>query len=496
MGTEIQREAFTKADFDAFDERLRAGLVALEQVLARPGFGEGERTIGAELEMFVVDEAGRPLAVCDQVLRRLGDERVTHELGAFNVELNTDPVALAGTPFSRLGADMAATLARIRGAAGAEGGRLAIVSVLPTFRRSDFRPSTITQRPRYRALAAGLRRLRQANPRIDIDGDEPLTIELGDVAMEAANTSFQIHLRVAPRELAAFYNAAMMLTAPALALAGNSPTFLGHRLWHETRPALFKQAADDRPVDETVERVPRVGFGSGWVRAGAHELFAESVALHDPLLPVVGDEDPIAVTQAGGVPRLSELILHHGTVWGWNRAIYHGKDGGHLRIELRALAAGPTLDDMLANAAFLVGGILGLAPSVGDLLPSFPFAFAERNFYRAARDGLDSELAWPRQVAAAPEKLRASDLVTRLLPIATLGLEQTGVAREEIDRYLGIIAARATSGVTGAVWQRHTLAALEAKGLSREAALTEMTARYMAAAEVGAPVHTWPLPAG
>jgi len=132
---------------------------------------------------------------------------------------------------------------------------------------------------------------------------------------------------------------------------------------------------------------------------------------------------------------------------------------------------------------------------VGDLLPSFPFVFAERNFYRAARDGLDTELAWPRQ-AAAPEKLRASDLVKRLLPIATLGLEQAGVAREEIDRYLGIIAARATSGLTGAVWQRRTLAALEADGLSREAALTEMTARYIAAAEAGAPVHAWPVAAG
>src|ERR1043165_2281744 len=133
VGTEIQREGFTKADFAAFDERLRAGLVALEQVLARPGFGEGERTIGAELEMFLVDEAGRPLSVGDQVLRRLGDERVTHEMGAFHGELHTTPVALTGTPFSPARAGIAATLARIRGAAGAEGGRLAIVSVLPTF---------------------------------------------------------------------------------------------------------------------------------------------------------------------------------------------------------------------------------------------------------------------------------------------------------------------------------------------------------------------------
>jgi hypothetical protein len=147
---------------------------------------------------------------------------------------------------------------------------------------------------------------------------------------------------------------------------------------------------------------------------------------------------------------------------------------------------------MLANAAFLVGGILGLAPSVPDLLPSFPFALADRNFCAAAREGLDAELVWPRQAGTVPETVRAGELVKRLLPVATVGLEQAGVAREEIDKYLGIIAARAASGITGAVWQRRALAALEETGLSRDAALAEMTARYMAAAETGAPVHTWP----
>ena len=160
----------------------------------------------------------------------------------------------------------------------------------------------------------------------------------------------------------------------------------------------------------------------------------------------------------------------------------------------RALAAGPTLDDMLANAAFLVGAILGLAPSVADLLPSFPFELAERSFYRAARAGLAAELSWPRAAGAAPETLRAGELVKRLLPLAAVGLEQAGVARAEIDRYLGIISGRVASGITGAVWQRGTLAALESGGLSRDAALAEMTARYMTAVESGAPVHTWPVP--
>jgi hypothetical protein len=54
------------------------------------------------------------------------------------------------------------------------------------------------------------------------------------------------------------------------------------------------------------------------------------------------------------VPALEELRLHQGTVWRWNRAIYDPAEGGHLRIEMRALPAGPTVIDMLANAAFLL----------------------------------------------------------------------------------------------------------------------------------------------
>ena len=42
VGTEIERERFTDADFAAFRDRLRDGLVALEQVLARPGFEDIE----------------------------------------------------------------------------------------------------------------------------------------------------------------------------------------------------------------------------------------------------------------------------------------------------------------------------------------------------------------------------------------------------------------------------------------------------------------------
>ena len=499
MGTEIQQDHFTEADHARFKQRLQQGLAALKTVLARPGFGQGPRSLGTEVELFLVDAQARPLAVSQEVVHAAHNPLITPEMGSFDIELSTPPVALAGRPFEALGRAIRQTMGEIRRRAAARGARIVPISILPTFRRQDFHPRAITDLPRYRALAAGLSRLRQAPFHICIDGDEPLELMSNDPAMEGANTAFQVHLRLAPDEFARLFNAALLLTAPALAAAGNSPTFLGHRLWHETRVALFKQAGDDRPPgnEENWRRPARISFGNGWVRDGAAELFSESVALYEPLLPVCtpdeDNQDDVACAEAGGVPKLNELRLHHGTVWTWNRPVYDTADGGHLRVELRALPAGPTVDDMLANAAFLVGGILGVDPDVADLLPSLPFALAERNFYRAAQHGLAAQLVWPRGVGAAPESVSARALMLSLLPHAERGLLAGGVEGDEVSRLLGIIEARVSSGITGSVWQLRTLAALEGAGATRHEALREMLERYIAQVDSGQPVHAWPI---
>jgi hypothetical protein len=143
---------------------------------------------------------------------------------------------------------MANTVSAVRRAAEAYGGRVAMVGILPTLRAGDLHRGAITDSARYRALDKGLRRLRQEPIRVRIQGSDPEPVELvrDDVALEGANTSFQVHLRVDPDRFGAAWNAAAMATAPVLAAAGNSPTFLGRRLWEETRVALFEQAADDR----------------------------------------------------------------------------------------------------------------------------------------------------------------------------------------------------------------------------------------------------------
>jgi gamma-glutamyl:cysteine ligase YbdK (ATP-grasp superfamily) len=500
MGTEIDRELFDERDYLRFAERLGECLCALAQLLERPGFGVGPATIGAELELFLIDGAGRSLPRNEAVRSAAADPRVTVELNQFNLELNASPTALAGRPFSALGGELNLLLDHVATVARHHGGRPALIGILPTLTRADLGPGAMSDAPRYRALNAALRHLRPDPFQIRIAGDDPLELASEDVGLEGANSSFQIHLRVNPADFTRTYNAVQLATAPALAVSGNSPTFLGHRLWEETRIAVFKQSVDDRSGREPRRRQARTALGTGWLRGGALELFTESVRLHQPLLPalrqplppVMGGPGPPPGGARGQAPSLDELRLHQGTVWRWNRGIYDPAQGGHLRIEMRALPAGPTVIDMLANAAFLIGLSLQLAGQDQQWTYALPFERADHNFYRAAQHGLSAQLTWPAGQRDQVRTVAAARLIAELVPAARHGLVQAGVAAEEADGLLDVVSARAATGQTGAAWQRATLAAAEHRH-DRDRALAVMLARYLRYSGTGLPVHTWPV---
>ena len=493
MGLEIEREEFADEEYRRFGERLRTSIEVLAEVLARPGFGDGPATLGAELEFSLVDADLRPAPCNRAVLNDAANPHLTLECDRFDLECTTDPVALAGHPFSTLAADLERTLAAARDAAVRHGARPVTIGILPTLAERDLQSGALTDSARYRALSAGIRRLRGAPFEFRIDGrDESLAIACDDVTFEGATTSWQVHLKSALAEFPAHYNAAQIATAPVLAVSGNAPLFLGRRLWDETRIALFRQAVDERPdADADDWRPARVSFGHGWARSGALELFAESVALHPAVIPVLSDEDPRAAARRG-VPSLAELRLHQGTIWRWNRPVFDPVDGGHVRLEMRALPCGPTMTDMLANAAFLTGLVLALAPDVERTMHAITFGQARRNFYAAARDGIDAEILWPAREAPSPRPVPALELAPRLLPLAHDALLAHGVDGEEAGRLLQVVERRIAARITGARWQARTLAALE-RTTSRDAAIRAMFARYIELSASGAPVHEWPL---
>ncbi|WP_192035583.1 glutamate--cysteine ligase [Halomonas sp. YLGW01] len=492
MGTNIDRERFTASDMKRFTARLHESLAVLRELLDQPSFGRGAPSLGAELETYIADDNGRVLPLNQRLIDEMQDPQVQLELNRFNIEYNLTPLPLAGAPFAALERQLVAALARLQGAATPHGGHIVPIGILPTLTRADLGAHAMSDSRRFRAMERQLKALRGEAFSIEIHGQDRLALKSSHVALEGANTSFQLHLRVEPERFADTFNTIQLITPLVLALAANSPLFLKQRLWDETRIALFKQSVDDRQRGSDAWRRPsRVAFGQGWVRRGAWELFAETVALHPPLLPVLGDTAPGAWRPGDPAPALGELRLHMGTVWPWNRAVYDPADGGHLRIEMRALPAGPTPRDMAANSALLLGLALGLRDDIEARLSALPFHYAEYNFYRAAQQGLSARLLWPHRQHHRLEEMPLATLLEDLLPHARAGLMAGGVSPADADAFLAVSEARLAARTSGATWQRGMLAAFEARGLSRSKACRHMLGRYRHEAATQRPVADW-----
>ncbi|MFP4061731.1 MAG: glutamate-cysteine ligase family protein [Halochromatium sp.] len=482
MGQDIQDHAFTEADFHAFEARLTAETALLERWFAEDAFADSEcpneRTGGFELEAWLIDRRDQtPAPVIDAFLEQVQDPLIVPELARFNLELNSTPEPLAGKALSRLHAELERTLAHCQTAAAALDARIGTIGILPSLRPEHLGPAQMTPRPRYRALNEQILRLRAGQPiRLEIEGERPLSIEQPDVMLEAAATSFQIHIKIGAAESARVFNASKLLAPISVAIGANSPYLFGRELWYETRIPLFEQAVSvgDSPLRE------RVGFGIRYAGRSVMDCFRSNIERYPVLLPHLMDEP---------LERLAHLRLHNGTIWRWNRPLIgfepevNGHQRPHLRMEHRVTAAGPSTIDNIANAALYFGAVHCLAGEPAPPERALPFNQARVNFYLAARYGLAAEILW----YDSRERMPIHRLILeRVLPKARRGLAALGIDQSEIDDWLGVIAARARTRRTGAHWQR----AWVAKHGPDMAALTEA---YLALQATGKPVHEWTL---
>jgi gamma-glutamyl:cysteine ligase YbdK (ATP-grasp superfamily) len=497
MGRDIEVTEFTREDRTRFREKVRGNLVALRELVDGGRFETGRRQCGVEMEVYLTDQLGNAAPINAKLLENLASSGFQTELAQFNIEFGVSPRVLTGHVFHTIDSELRRSLNHAYDVAEQLGARVMIIGILPTLTSFDVTEQNLSMNPRYRALNDMILAARGEDIVIRIQGEELLSTRTNSIVFEAACTSMQLHLQVDPHEFGLYWNAAQAMSAPLLAAATNSPFFLGKQLHHETRIALFEQAADTRTEELILQGVrPRVWFGEKWLDEGEGlwELFDENVRYFPALLPICDDnEDPGQVLVAGDVPHLPELTLHNGTIYRWNRPVYEVFRGRpHMRIENRVLPAGPSVPDSVANSVLYYGLLQGIVSRPRPYLwEQMSFATAKDNFYAAARDGLGARLYWPRVGAQVP----VTELLLRhLLPLARQGLLDWGVDEVDVEYYLGIIEERTLSGMTGADWQIATWRTLiDDHGLDRAEAAQELVRLYQQRSYSSTPVHTWPV---
>lgn len=488
VGDEVQHTSFSRAQRQAYRHKVQDCLDVFATMLTESSFEFDRPLTGMEIECNLVGRDYLPAMSNQEVLAAIADPAYQTELGAYNIEFNVPPRPLPGRTALDVEAEIRASLNAAESKAAADGSHIVMIGILPTLMPADLTGGWMSPSLRYQALNDSIFTARGEDIHIDIAGAERLSMYSESIAPESACTSMQLHLQVSPDDFARNWNAAQVLAGPQLALGANSPYFFGHQLWSETRIELFAQATDTRPEELKSQGVrPRVWFGERWITS-IFDLFEENVRYFPSLLPEISDEDPAAELAAGRIPQLSELRLHNGTVYRWNRPVYDVVNGRpHLRVENRVLPAGPTVVDMMANSAFYYGLLRTISEEDRPLWTKMSFAAAEDNFLAAARHGMDARLYWPGLGEVTPDEL----VLRHLLPMADEGLRRWRVAAEVRDRYLGVIEGRAKTGVNGATWQVATVGTLERQGMDRSAALAEMLRRYCDLMHTNAPVHTW-----
>ena len=491
MGRDVPAIVISQADRRAYREKVRHCLDVLARMLRESRFETEPRQVGLEIELNLVDSGGWPSMKNADVLGAIADPAWATELGQFNLEINVPPRTLAGTALGELEDQVRASLNHADQEAVQTGARLAMIGILPTLRESDVDERAISANPRYRLLNEQIFAARGEEMGISIEGTELLETYVDTIAPEAACTSVQFHLQVGPEAFGNYWNAAQAMAGVQVALGANSPFLFGRELWAETRITLFQQATDTRPDELKAQGVrPRVWFGERWITS-VFDLFEENLRYFPALLPLCDEEDPLAALDDGRAPQLSELTLHNGTVYRWNRPVYAVvRNQPHLRVENRVLPAGPTVADTFANAAFYYGLVRMLAEAERPVWTQMSFAAASDNLLEAARNGIEARLYWPGlgEVPVTEITLR------RLLPLAWEGLSRSGADIDQAERLLGIIEQRCLTGRNGATWQAGALHALEESGsLARPEALRQMTLRYLDHMHTNVPVHAWPV---
>ena len=285
MGEDIAATVFSREDRQRYRQKVRTCLDVFARMLREARFDPERRSMGLEIELNLIDDAGDPALRNATVLEAIADNDFPTELGQFNVEINIPPQLLAGDVFTGLEQQLRDSLNRAEDKSRGVGAHM-MIGILPTISDTHLNAEALTANPRYKLLNEQIFAARGEDLQISIAGQERLRTFADTIAPEAACTSVQFHLQVGPERFA---------------------TVLERRAGHRRRAdrgrrelaVLLRPGAmagdADRAVRPGHRHAPGGAQGPGRAPAGVvrraldhlvFDLFEENVTYFPALLPV------------------------------------------------------------------------------------------------------------------------------------------------------------------------------------------------------------------
>jgi CBS domain-containing protein/gamma-glutamylcysteine synthetase len=493
MGTQVVTSVDDKIQKQQFITALLNDIRSLEYMMDHDWFEKGVTRFGSELEMVLVDNATlKPINIATKVLSKMKKHKwLETELAQFNLEINLTPRELKGNNFSLMEKEIQDRLSTLDETLKSFNASYILTGILPTIQKFHLNEENLTPRKRYFALMDAIKNLNQNRDfELKIFGIDELFVRHDSPLIEAANTSWQIHLQVAPSEYMEMYNIAQALAGPCISISANSPIVFGKRLWHESRIAMFEQALDTRNTHEHMrEQSTRVSFGRDWLNKSILDIYKEDISRFKVILSSISKKDSWQSILKGKVPDLDSLLIHNSTVYRWNRPQYGISENGqpHLRIENRVMPAGPTIPDQMANAVFWLGAMKGMSDRYGDIRNKIEFSALRDNFGRSARFGLEADYSWIKG-----KKIHIRELLRKeLIPLAKEGLKSYKIKTSDIDKYTDILNERVKKKTNGAIWILDSYANLLKNNIPKDETLSVLTHSIMKNQKSNIPVHKW-----
>ncbi|STX30120.1 Uncharacterised protein [Legionella beliardensis] len=432
----------SKKQYQDFDKRLLEETNLLETWFNDQFFVERELEVGSEIELFLLNNQYNPLPKNLDFIKKVNNNALVPEVGAAHLEINSCHVQLSPDGLNKLHQNLLKFWQECCDIAQQNHYHLALIGSLPTATKEHLNINYITDKKRYHLINQCMLDQCQGEPiLINLTGAEHLTLPLQSLTINGLISAFQIHIQIGLSQSVKYYNIAQAIAGPMLTLACNSPFMLGKHVWADTRIFIFEQAM-------TLPRFDRATgfkcclFGVGYLKNSFFELFDQNYHFFPRLIPEVCHQSP--------PEQMFHVRRQNGVIYRWNRPVvdFNNKGQPHLRIEHRGLSTGPTIIDMIANAAFFYGllSYFSLQPEPIEYL--LPFCLARKNFFAAARYGFDAQFMW-----FLGKKVKALSLLKDLVPKARKGLQALGISQIDIELYLGNIDKRIAMKMNGSAWQ-------------------------------------------